>query len=546
MLFVKPECEESWCMSCHNYSRGTCKGKLKKDIVASLSSDDDKQKQWDSEIVDYESALEQSEKGRVTKMQDRFRPPVIVSVTKDSSHSAKMVLPHFWPEDVYKRVKGQDIAEADKATYEFKGSVYAGIFLDPVAHPPAVGVIILSEEEKTGVQKTQEVGNSSEMFAKGATKRLWSDLQQQSGVVAETKVGEDGSVAYGIKSNKRSLARNISESSSNECDWKDTISMVGASSTSSAAGAAAAVAARASAGKAGRAKKAKTGAPSVARVAAAKVSPVKSKVAATPRGGGAAVVYKSVQLREINGANQLVAKIEPLVGSLANDEGLKALTVEKVASASSLLEKRCAAASVAKLTAKRGDELDDVAKQGQALATKLHELTSKYSAVEFLARALTAKSAEAGMFWHPSAIREGISRCADAGVDIAGWAFEQCVHRELISLWRPEKICDLPNILKSQKVEGMFTLEVVPEACRKLAQESLVLYIVKRLFEKGVSNQLAIDFFRACGNCDWVYAKELQQEMQHVRRLVCHRDEISNEVVGLGIAQALVGIEGVW
>ena len=74
----------------------------------------------------------------------------------------------------------------------------------------------------------------------------------------------------------------------------------------------------------------------------------------------------------------------------------------------------------------------------------------------------------------------------------------------------------------------------------------MVLYIVKRLFEKGVSNQLAIDFFRACGNCDWVYAKELQQEMQHVRRLVCHRDEISNEVVGLGIAQALVGIECVW
>ena len=418
---------------------------------------------------------------------------MIVSVTKDSSHSAKMVLPNFWPEDVYKRVKGQDIAEADKATYDFKGSVYTGIYLDPIAHPPAVGVIILSEEEKTGVRKTQEVGNSSEMFAKGATKRLWSDLQQQSGVVAETKVGEDGSVAYGIKSNKRSLARHISESSSNECDWMDTISMVGASSTSSAAGAAAAVAAGASAGKAGRAKKAKTGALSVARVAAAKVSPVKSKVAATPRGGGGGggggpksspakgsswntdVVYKSVQLREINGANQLVARIEPLVSSLANDEGLKALTVEKVASASSLLEKRCAAASVAKLTAKRGDELDDVAKQGQALATKLHELTSKYSAVEFLARALTAKSAEAGMFWHPSAIREGISRCADAGVDIAGWAFEQCVHRELILLWRPEKICDLPNILKSQKVEGMFTLEVVPEACRELAQESLVL-----------------------------------------------------------------------
>ena len=69
--YVQPNNKDSWCFSCHNYSRGTLRGVSKPDIVTGLK-EDTKQAQWDSEIEEYEKALEESDKGRVTKISSRF------------------------------------------------------------------------------------------------------------------------------------------------------------------------------------------------------------------------------------------------------------------------------------------------------------------------------------------------------------------------------------------------------------------------------------------------------------------------------------------
>ena len=111
LVFHKPLDEFSWCLSCHNYSRGSCKGEVKSDITRTLNGSTGAQQQWNKGIDDYEDALETSAGGRVTKMSERFPAPTIIKAVKKSTHDAQMMLPNFWPEDVYVRAKQHPVPE---------------------------------------------------------------------------------------------------------------------------------------------------------------------------------------------------------------------------------------------------------------------------------------------------------------------------------------------------------------------------------------------------------------------------------------------------
>ncbi len=99
--FVRPLKPDSPCLSCHNLARGCCKGHPLSDIITTLNGSDEKQAQWNRELETYEEALDESPSGRVSKMDVKFKPLVIITAFKESSRNARMVLPSFWPADVW-------------------------------------------------------------------------------------------------------------------------------------------------------------------------------------------------------------------------------------------------------------------------------------------------------------------------------------------------------------------------------------------------------------------------------------------------------------
>lgn len=531
---MKPASEESWCLSCHNYERGACRDNNKAEIAKGMEGDPAKQTQWCDEIDGYEAALEHAPNGRVLKMSSRFKPPVFTKVFKQSAHKASMVMPNFWPQDVHKREKGSDIADHLLVEYNFKGVTYKGIYLDPVAHPPVVGVIILTDEEKAGFSKEQEVGNSSENFGKGATKRLWKSLEKQSAKQATVTTLEDGSTRHDVKVPKRQLKKNASESSSNDLDWLATLESSGPQTASS--------------GK--RAKTAKKivkrglpddGACSVsseqtqASTSGPRPSPAKKSCTSSVTSGGgraSSALYKSVQLREINQVSALVSKYQPLDDSVGNAEGLRVISVEKIQAAIVIMEKKCTASCIDKLNFSRGPD-DEAAASGRAVAEASRVLLDKLHALEFLARALTAKSIASGMFWQASAIEEGIARCATATVKLAPYAKERRVVRQVEMGFLADRPGEILEFIKPDVALpfGTFGIQSLPAASNVASvQEEVLLLVYAKLFEKGVPPQRAQLFSQEAAPFDWARSDELQAAFNALAAVVNYANGSSDEV----------------
>lgn len=146
------------------------------DIATNLQASAGKRAEWLAGVIAYEKELEASG-GRVSKMEKKFKPPVIIKGFRLQTHRARMILPNFWPEDVYKKAKGCEVPADIRDSYTFKGTQLFGCYLDPHAHPAIAGVITLAEVEETGFGKEQEIANTSTPFEKGRAKEVWQALQ---------------------------------------------------------------------------------------------------------------------------------------------------------------------------------------------------------------------------------------------------------------------------------------------------------------------------------------------------------------------------------
>ena len=205
--FTKPLKDYSLCLSCHNYSRGACKGFSVAEIKASLDASGEKRNHWKANIEAYEADLESSVGDRVSRQASKYSPPTIIKAFTTSEHSAKLVLPNFWPEEVYVRIKGEDLPEELRSTYTYKGKDLVGAYLDPLQHPPAAGVIIRSDVERSGVEKEQTLGSSDTAPSKKHLSELWQKAQASTSRSATTEKLESGTVKHGVKVTKRSLKR---------------------------------------------------------------------------------------------------------------------------------------------------------------------------------------------------------------------------------------------------------------------------------------------------------------------------------------------------
>ena len=138
--------------------------------------------------------------------------PVILKVLKTSGCKAQMLLPNFWPTDVYKKKFKKEFLEVDLEDYEYKGVTYKGCYLDGGEFPPISGCILMSTHEKSEGVKEQEVGNSA-VGQKGHVEKLWGQVEAATNSRATATANEDGAVKHSIAKPTRTLKRLFSDES---------------------------------------------------------------------------------------------------------------------------------------------------------------------------------------------------------------------------------------------------------------------------------------------------------------------------------------------
>ena len=539
LVFVKPVREDSLCLSCHNYCRGCCKGFTIAEIKSSLKDNDAKQEEWNSGITDYEAELESSHKGRVSKMDEKFKPPLIIKCFKANTHEARLLMPCFWPEAIYKKIKGSEVPENLKDTYTFRGVQLHGCYLDPVEHPAVAGVLVLSEKESTGASKEQEIANSGNSFQKDHSKKLWTGLEQELSSSIQSDKLEDGIEKLSIKADKRTLKKTDS-SSSNDFEWLNTIRSQGASSggepAAKKAKAKAKVKAQAKEGTdlhlpntAASSKKARTSASLPSTSPSASVRSSASTSASGP------IIYKSVQVREINSVSSLVGKYKSILATVSNEEGLVGMTVDKVRLAKTTLEKKATASTFAKLRATR-DATDEVASEGSKTADELEQVIQQLDALEFLVRGIVAKSSgEAGMFWQAATIRDGIYRCKELRLNLPSAAYEMCVKRQVDIVLGSDRAVDVLKYMEHQKADDIhgFGLWFLDES--KMSKEDIakfqgktLLNILQKHFEGDASIDKLKVIFKPSNDLSWIMDDKVR-EIFHQFTIVVWQMDGGNE-----------------
>ena len=156
-------------------------------------------------------------------------------------------------------------------------------------------------------------------------------MEKSTANAAESKTLADGSVQHTLKCGRKALAKNDSDSSTGDCDWINTLQTSGAQGSAKPANGRAKANAKQSVAAADSPKVKKT------HLNQGGDTPKRSANSSSSGGVLGSGVFKSVQLREINSTRQVMAKYQHLITSLANEEGLKSLTVDKALAAANML-----------------------------------------------------------------------------------------------------------------------------------------------------------------------------------------------------------------
>lgn len=283
----------------------------------------------------------------------------------------------------------------------------------------------------------------------------------------------------------------------------------------------------------------------------AKASPSSVSSKASPRETGGQVVYKSVQVREINALNGVLAKYHPMVSSVATEEGVAALNADILHKSKLVLERKAAPATCERLRTRR-ETVDEVADEGNKVASMAEKLTQQLDAMEFLARGLSAKSSgEGGMFWLPSTIEDGIKRCVSADVRLPASMKRFCVHRQvdvaLASDVPEERILDIVRVTREAGDEHDFGLWYLQgeatEVVAKVQRES-VLRILKHYFshKSGLGSLQKMLAPIAC--FDWVLDCDFRKVCENLSVVVLQRSADGEVVECLACVGGSLG--GCW
>jgi len=228
LVFKEPEKPESNCISCISYRRTVLPGESLEDIKATLAKSEEAQKALTADVELYEDRLEESAKSggraRVRNFKSEACPPIIVRSKTTSSKGARMMVPNFWPEDVYTREYGKKLDESIIEVYVYKGVTYRGAYLSAKDHPPVDGTLLMNDSEDTILEKEQEIARSG-VAKKGQVQKVHAKLQKEMASGITSTKGEDGTMRHKLKvPNKKSLVAHVSdETSCSEVDWKATL-----------------------------------------------------------------------------------------------------------------------------------------------------------------------------------------------------------------------------------------------------------------------------------------------------------------------------------
>ena len=381
-----------------------------------------------------------------------------------------------------------------KAHYKFKGQLLSGAYLCPKTFPAVPGVLQLSDNESMKFAKSMKLFSSEDSLCPDHGKRLWSQVNDESALGLQSTTQDDGTQNFAAKAPKLSLSGFDEDDAGSdmEVDWFAQLNAAGPQEPPQP---------QSKAGKKLPAKVKANGSgaqhgSSPGIIKSDKSTAATSGSASTSGSGGGGslgtTVYRSTQQREINAVNAILMRLEPTINCLKNEEGIRSISVEKILSAQKQLEKKSQPAIVSKLSFRRHAE-DQTADEGDLVLSKLKSTEDQLASAEVLARALCAKSAEAGMFWLPTSIEEGIKRCVAASVELADYIWEALLQREIaiqVNLGQPGKIM---AVLRMQPSDELYTIGHL-KSDRSAAQQRLTMHALKLLFDKGSSEDDAVAF----------------------------------------------------
>ena len=155
--------------------------------------------------------------------------------------------------------------------------------------------------------------------------------------------------------------------------------------------------------------------------------------------------------------NVILAKIEPAISALKNEEGVRSVIADRILAAMKQMEKKNVPAISSKIKFRRGPD-DDCADAGDECNQKMKTLEGQLAAAEVLARALSAKGSESGMFWLPSSIAEGIRLCRAAEINVSSYVWEMLLQREVTIALRHRAAHKAVMALSLSKDADQFTL----------------------------------------------------------------------------------------
>ena len=250
------------------------------------------------------------------------------------------------------------------------------------------------------------------------------------------------------------------------------------------------------------------------RVAAPSYSFKRSSSASTLEGAASGVkVCPSVQGRELNSVQAILAKATALLESVGNHAGLKSLATDKVDAMLLQVEKKATTTKYTKLRYVSGQSSNDhqelkAARAADDLTNCLHKLKACRSVVA----SLTAESSS--LKWDPAALEEALAECDLASLTLSTWARSVLMCRSIETNFSPEEPAPLiarPSL--QPKLDQQFGLALVAECDRKAVQVDVVATLLRPLFDDGSDegvNQL-VACLSKLAPFDWICFAEGRQ-----------------------------------
>jgi len=126
LLSFAKETERSPCLSCFNYCRGALRGEPFTNIELNLK-DQTKFDKYSQQIKWYEEELEKGN-GRVVRLEQRASPPQVISLLNEIGQKATLVMPAFWPCDIFEGRYGKPIPDSQIAIFNYRGADVKGLY----------------------------------------------------------------------------------------------------------------------------------------------------------------------------------------------------------------------------------------------------------------------------------------------------------------------------------------------------------------------------------------------------------------------------------